>query len=573
MSNFLRQTLALEENGIYLDEKHPHRENHLSPEHARGSSTLPQHMGIRPGNKFLRVCQLIFVPSFLRSSTKSASRPNAGLMALDGLRGLACLAVVNQRMSLPVSHDQNLPQTMPEVTFKVNVQMLISFRVLADYTSTFTARIYHFGWGTYPQDKNLAQFPFVKILWSGSAQVFTFFVLSGYVLSYKPIKQMRNRSSQVQKTLSSSIFRRGMRLFIPAFAMVAIIAVAAQVGIYKWAQAAAEQGLMDHLENIPPQQPNIWYMFNTIWNDFATMTNITNWGYVQPSLHPHLWTIIIEFRVSMLLYLVQTGTARLKSWARVLVAGYMFFWFSNTLTPVGSQTALFFAGMILAEADLALLAFRESHSAPSTGTYVAWDPNRRPLSTADHIARLTDPKSIYWRAFHIVVFLVGMFFLSCPYNGSEVTPVYRVLVAWLNPSWYKALEHSYWLWSVGAMCLLSSAAHSCDIQWIYTNSFSQYAGKVSFALYLAHGPVLHCVEYSMLPFLAAITEPLGGRETQLGFLLQWIMGAIVSIPIVFYFADMVYRLLDVPSVQFARWCEEKFEEAAWQVSSSPRTKG
>lgn len=443
----------------------------------------------------------------------------------------------------------------------------------ADYTSTFTARIYHFGWGTFPEDRNLAQFPFVKILWSGSAQVFTFFVLSGYVLSYKPIKQMRSHSPHIQKTLSSSIFRRGMRLFVPAFAMVAIIAIVAQAGIYKRAQAAAELNLMDHLEAIPPQQHSIWVMFTSIYNDFATMMNITNWGYVQPVLHPHLWTIIIEFRVSMLLYLVHTGTARLRGWARVLVAAYIFFWFANTLTPVGSQTALFFAGMMLAEADVALFQFREEHGTLRVGNDVAWGPSRRaPPSIATRLARLTDPESIYWRGFHLMLFLLGLYFLSCPYNSSESTPGYRVLVAWLNPSWYKALEHSYWLWSLGACCLLSSAMHSRDIQWIYTNAFSQYAGKTSFALYLAHGPVLHCVEYSLLPFLAAITEPLGGRTTQLGFLLQWLMGAVVCIPAVFYFADMVYRLLDVPSVQLARWCEDKLEDSSWRSGSPIRSK-
>jgi peptidoglycan/LPS O-acetylase OafA/YrhL len=413
------------------------------------------------------------------------------------------------------------------------------------------------------------QLPFIKVLWAGSAQVFTFFVLSGYVLSYKPIKQMRARSPHLQKSLSSSIFRRGMRLFIPAFSMTVIVALLAEAGIYKPAERAAAQHLMDHLENIPPQHASLWNTWNAVWNDIVTMTQITNWGYIQPSIHQHLWTIVIEYRISMLLFLVHTGTAHLRSWMRVAVAGYVFFWFCNTLSPVGSQTALFFAGMILAEGDIALATFREIHDFTS---YLAWDPARRDQALVNRLARLTDPEGNFWRGLHLTLFVIGMYFLSCPYNASESTPVYSFLVATLNPSWYRALEHSYWLWTLGAIFMLVSASHSRDIQWIYNNAFSQYAGKLSFALYLAHGPVLHCVEYGMLPLLVTIAEPFGGRETSMGFFVQWFVGFVVSIPMVFYFADMVYRFLDVPSVQLARWFEAFCEEPATPANSPVRVK-
>lgn len=376
---------------------------------------------------------------------------------------------------------------------------------------------------------------------------------------------MQSRSVEIQKTLSSSIFRRGMRLFIPAFTMTIVVAIIAQLGVYLPAQAAADQGLMDHLENIPQQEQTLTRVWQKIWNDITLMTNITDWGYLQPSLHQHLWTIIIEFRVSMLLYLLQTGTARLRPWARCLVAGYVFYWFCNTLTPVGSQTALFFAGMILAECDVALAAFRETYSGK-----VAWSRNR--TAFIHYLDRFTDPSRVWWRSFHFVLFLLGLYFLSCPYNSAEQTPVYQTLIRWLNPSWYKALEHSYWLWTLGAIFLLSSASHSRDIRWVYNNAFSQYLGKISFALYLVHGPVLHCVSYGLLPLWVRITEPFGGRSTQLGFFLQWLMGLVVSYPVVFYFADVAYRLLDVPSVRFARWCEEVLEVPAWRTLCASREK-
>src|SRR5690242_16436570 len=49
----------------------------------------------------------VLVPSFFGSGKDTGSRVEPGLAALDGLRGLACLAVVNQRKSpqlLPTRH-------------------------------------------------------------------------------------------------------------------------------------------------------------------------------------------------------------------------------------------------------------------------------------------------------------------------------------------------------------------------------------------------------------------------------------------------------------------------------------
>lgn len=522
MSTMTFQGLRLDTDNDRVREKCGCQHQHSQP--------LPTSPNFGPKSRTLRGLRNLLTPSFLYPSTETTSRPNAGLAALDGLRGLACFAVVNQH-----------------------------------YTSTFNSRIYHYGWGTAPEDKIFIQLPFIKLLWAGSAHVFTFFVLSGYVLSYKPIKQMRSQSPHLIKTLTSAIFRRGMRLFLPAFFMTLFVAIIAQMGIYKPAERAAELKLMDHLENIPPQHPTLTSMLTAVWNDIVTMTNITNWGYIQPSIHQHLWTIVIEFRVSMLLFLIHCMTARLRPLFRILIAGYCAFWFCNTLTPVGSQTALFFAGMILAELDISLASFREDNNptnSPNTlPRYVAWDPMHRSLphattsSLTTQLLHLTDPTSPPWRIFTFTLFLLGGFFLSCPYNASEITPFYSTLVYYFNPEWYRALERSYFLWSLGALFLLFSASHSPDIRWLYTNPFSQYLGKISFALYLVHGPVLHAVEYGMLPGLAVLGEPLGGRETAMGMFVEWAVGMVVCMPVVFWAADVCWRVVDVGSVRLARWVE------------------
>lgn len=83
------------------------------------------------------------LPSFLQRQPTTKPRP-AGLKgsnidSLDGLRGLACLCVVNQH-----------------------------------FTQAFTRRLFWNGWSQSPDDYWLAEAPFIKIFWAGSAQVFTF---------------------------------------------------------------------------------------------------------------------------------------------------------------------------------------------------------------------------------------------------------------------------------------------------------------------------------------------------------------------------------------------------------------
>ena len=66
---------------------------------------------------------------------------------------------------------------------------------------------------------SVIQLPFIRVIHSGRPMVHVFFVLSGFVLSRKPLKLARaGNYSDLHTTLSSSIFRRGLRLFLPAVA-------------------------------------------------------------------------------------------------------------------------------------------------------------------------------------------------------------------------------------------------------------------------------------------------------------------------------------------------------------------
>ena len=104
---------------------------------------------------------------------------------LDGLRGLASLSVC-----------------------------------LLHYTSNFAPRLHaYYGFSDDKMHSSPLQLPFIRVLYTGRPFVHVFFVISGFVLSLKPLRLARAHNyADMHTTLSSSVFRRGLRLYLPGVA-------------------------------------------------------------------------------------------------------------------------------------------------------------------------------------------------------------------------------------------------------------------------------------------------------------------------------------------------------------------
>lgn len=127
---------------------------------------------------------LALLPSFLRSTTR-ASRKLYPTSYLDGVRGVAAFIVV-----------------------------------LHHYAYEFTS-ISPYGYHTGEPGTHDYFFllPFIRIVHSGRFMVVIFFVISGYVLSYRGLQLAREgNSAQLLKSLGSSVFRRWIRLHLPVIA-------------------------------------------------------------------------------------------------------------------------------------------------------------------------------------------------------------------------------------------------------------------------------------------------------------------------------------------------------------------
>lgn len=422
---------------------------------------------------------------------------------LDGMRGLAALFVFFCHMSY--------------ICFDLN---------------------WGFGYGEPGENISWLRLPIIRLLYSGPPMVCIFFVVSGYALSLKPLKQIRARNLEaLAGTMASSIFRRGIRLFLPPAISTLMVVVMLRLRWYEATRSLAgnEDLLLGVLEHHPQRHVGhksqfrdwMWTIFNFIhvwgWEPFGGST----WYDV------HLWTIPVEFRASMVLFLSLVGLAattrlvrRVGLWCLAIYCLRADRW----------EMMLFFAGTIVAEMDVSRQA--ENTRAPS-GTI---SPHK-PSSSSYQAPRSRRTRWLYW-----FLGIFALYLMSQPNEGFEVTPGWETLSE-LIPS-FVTDRYRYWQ-SIGSALFVYACSLSPALQRPFTHPIIQYFGKISFALYLVHGPVMHVVGYRILPWAWTWTDVEYEDQYQAGFVLA----ACFIVPITIWIADVFWRFVDIPCVKFARWFE------------------
>lgn len=108
---------------------------------------------------------------------------------------------------------------------------------------------------------NLIQLPILRLFYSGTAMVRIFFVISGFALTYKPVKLMRKPGSHgsLMKTLASSVFRRYLRLFLPCLGAYFMIHCWRAWGAFDWFEVRHKVNvhiLPGDIEKYPAKSPD-----------------------------------------------------------------------------------------------------------------------------------------------------------------------------------------------------------------------------------------------------------------------------------------------------------------------------
>ncbi len=347
--------------------------------------------------------------------------------------------------------------------------------------------------------------------------------------------------------MASFTFRRAFRLFLPTAVSTLLIVFLLRIGLYEWTRDFAQDGR--YMRNVQElhygRAPTTLEQLQGWGRDMFSFVHIWSWEKYGGStgLDPHLWTIPVEFRGSMMLFITLVGTARLKTWAR-FVSVALLAWFSYRNDRW--EMLLFYAGMALAEIDL--IRGAHTNQAAVASPRPVGHHNHPSLLSLDHVAPIPAARghirSLAWTALSII----ALYLMSQPDIGGEATPGWGLadvpgsgLLSPTNTGTGSQWDLYSFVLAVGRMA---------SWQRFFNLPAVQYFGKISYAIYLMHGPVLHTVGYATM---RAIWERTGTEGTN--YTLGFVLSSFLVVPMVIWAADIFWRAVDAPIVRFAKWLE------------------
>ncbi|KAK6497804.1 hypothetical protein TWF481_012206 [Arthrobotrys musiformis] len=385
--------------------------------------------------------------------------------------------------------------------------------------------------------------PILRLFYSGTPMVKIFFVISGFALTYKPVKLMRKPGSQgsLMKTLASSAFRRYLRLFLPCAAVFLMVHCLRAWGAFDWFEVrhlGDPKILPGDIERYPLKSSDgFWGQMGVMVAEF--------WLFVvgNPILgqkydfdtDKHLWTIPVEYVQSMALFLLVVVLAHLRRGFRVYIAipsCYLFWVYYQKY-----DYPLFLCGYFCAEIHAAM------HDTPTSTPL----PISHQEGTEKEARRFKDTAKTIIFSF---TFFIGLWLLSFPTRDGDNTWGYKTLCQIMNPNGYFTKRVAYH--SFGAFILVWSLLYLPRIQACLTLPLFQYLGRISFSLYLIHGSVIRTLGHRL------VLEGWGGfEEDAYGKRMAVIVVVflLAVFPVVMWIADLFWRGVEAPCTLFVRWGE------------------
>lgn len=405
--------------------------------------------------------------------------------------------------------------------------------------------IYHssllwFTWdlhGPYmPGSYEILKLPIVRLFISGPPHVSIFFIVSGYAISYKPLKLIhQGRFADVGSTLASSFFRRHPRLFMPAAVVTLFSALMTQMG---WYDPVGIPGVAiptrspPHAGSVRDQM--VHFVYNEVWNTDPIGQEHIRTGVPRSVENPYdanLWTLPIEFNTSMVIFMFLAAFSRVRNRVRLAVAFSLIIYFEYFWSYWA--IFLFLWGMLICDLHFEVDDFRSQSAKNMMSGEDAALPiwARVPQGIVSRISRKIAGSRLLGRITGISLFTMALWMLSIP----EVTYVDTLCT------------------HMGAVILVLVIDHASHLQIIFTNPISQYLGKISFSLYLIHGPLL----WTLGAVLGRRCVAFTGGQTNETYVLGIAIAAFLWWPVAIWIADLTYRGVDTKCVQLARWAYEK----------------
>ncbi|CZT14404.1 related to hard surface induced protein 3 (sterol glycosyl transferase) [Ramularia collo-cygni] len=376
----------------------------------------------------------------------------------------------------------------------------------------------------------LAALPGIRVFFGsgGHLAVSTFFVISGYVLTAKPLSLIQSGDHlKLSENVASALFRRWLRLFIPIWIVTLMIIS------------------VPHVFGIKCGFNNVDSFGEELWNWYAAMKNFTYIfnNTLLVDYHPHTWSIPIEMKGSIVVYTTAMAFSRCTRNARLWCECGLIFYFMYIVD--GAHMAMFVAGMLLS--DLDLLALNDD--------LPAWMYRLKPHKT----------KLAY------AVFIIGLYLGGVPANSSDIMHL-RASKGWYYLSFFKpqaVFDFKWFFLFWGAVSMVISAQHVPFLKRFFESRFCLYLGRISFMFYLFHGPVLWILGDRIYGAVGYVTEkrmleiptwvnlfPVTNWGVY-ALEVRYLLPHLILLPVTFWVAELGTTFIDTPCNDFAQWVYRK----------------
>jgi len=382
-------------------------------------------------------------------------------------------------------------------------------------------------WG-YGGRHYFAAFPGIRTIFTGGHYaVATFFVLSGYVLSTKPLALMNaGEHSKLSDTLASGLFRRWLRLYLPIICTTFLLL-------------------------------SLWHVFGVmadfipessygaeLWRWYAETKNFTYifrlGGDPRFYYHAHAWSIPIEMRGSIVIYTVLLAFSRLTRRIRICCEGALVVYFLYIAD--GSHYAMFMAGMFICDFDYLL---EDEDTCPKWLT--GWEGIKTPF-------------------FHVLL-IISIYLGGVPSYDTSMD-VLRDSPGWYYLSWFKAqavFDPKWFYLFYAATILVFTVPRIAWLKGFFESRFCQYLGRISYMFYLLHGPVLWTLGDRLYAAVGwskqfhALTIPGWSGLLPissfgpLGLELNFLVPHLILLPLTLWLAEVATTVIDDNSIAFCAW--------------------
>jgi peptidoglycan/LPS O-acetylase OafA/YrhL len=379
----------------------------------------------------------------------------------------------------------------------------------------------------YNRQYYVAALPGIRTFFSGGhLAVAVFFVISGYVLSAKPLLLIQqNQMIKLGDNLSSALFRRWLRLYIPVI-----------VTTFVWML------LIHSIHNLSVHRTEAT-LFDEVWKWYSELKEFSfvfrNGGDPWFTYNNHIWTIPLEFKGSILVYTTLMAFSRCTRNMRLCGTAGLAFYFLYICD--GWYLASFAIGMLLCDLDL--------------------------LAQDNQLPRVFERFAAYKDSISISAFVIGIYLGGVPSHSLDLN-VLRDSPGWyylsfLKPQAVYMTKQFYLFWA--SLLIVAAVPRISWLKSFFEMEFNQYLGRVSYAFYLVHGPVLWSIGDRVYAAIGWTKEshvitianwinvfPLP-KWGLFGMEFSFIAAQLVLLPITLWVARITTTLVDESSIRLSRW--------------------